>query len=113
VETGNITAASDVAEPALYYSRPKGSYIGDDTKNVMLDFYVKNVELGTKHFIKAQINDETHILKEWKPMIINGLPMGENTITLELLDENMAPIATDLTPVTRTFTLKELPDPAG
>ena len=95
----------------MHYSRPKGTYIGEaDTKKVMLDFYLANVELGPSHQVKASINGEDHMIDTWQPYYIEGLPMGENTIELSLLDNNGKLVDTPLNPVTREFTLKA--DPA-
>lgn len=111
VEGGNIKASADVTDPMLFYSRPKGTYTGaKDTKKVMLDFYVKNLELGADYQVKADINGEEHMIDTWQPYYIEGLPMGENTITLTLVDGEGQTVDTPLNPVTRTFTLQE--DPA-
>lgn len=34
-------------DPAILYSRPKGTYSGDGADRVLLDFYLHNVELGS------------------------------------------------------------------
>jgi len=111
VKGGKITEAEDVKLPMLYYSRPKGTYVGTkDTKKVMLDFYLKNATLGSNYMVKADINGEVHMLNKWQPYYIEGLPMGENTIELTLVDKRGNKIDTPLNPVKRTFTLKA--DPA-
>ena len=111
VANDNFTSSDVVKDPMLFYSRPKGTYTGHaETDKVMLDFYLTNVELGPNFKVKADINGEEHILDEWKPYYIEGLPMGENTITLTLIDGNGNPVNTPLNPVTRTFTLAA--DPA-
>ena len=111
VSEGKITKQEDIDGPMLFYSRPKGTYIGDDTKSIMLDFYALNAQIGKDHVVRATINGEPHIIREWKPMYLTGLPMGENTIELELLDMEMNSVDIPLNPVSRTFTLKELPEP--
>jgi hypothetical protein len=100
-----ITAAEDVKDPMIFYSRPKGTYVGDDTKKVMLDWYLANVDMD-KHDVQADINGEKHILPTWQPYYIEGLPMGENKITLQLVDKSGKPVAAPQSPVTRVFTLK-------
>lgn len=105
-----ITAEEDVAEPMLFYSRPKGTYTGKaDTEKVMLDFYLANVTLGDDYRVKADINGEVHYITSWEPFYIMGLPMGENTITLTLEDAEGNAVDTPLNPVTRTFTLEADP----
>ncbi|MEM9076140.1 MAG: hypothetical protein AAGC43_03830 [Bacteroidota bacterium] len=97
----------DIEAPTLIYSRPKGEYAGKDTENLMLDFFVLNTSLsedGNK--VKATVNGEEFILTEWAPYVINGLPMGEVTIQLELIDGDGNAIAGPFNNVTRTVTLK-------
>ena len=111
VKGGKITEAEDVKLPMLFYSRPKGTYVGlQDTKKIMLDFYLKNADLGRNYMVKAAINGEIHMLNQWQPYFIEGLPMGENTVELTLVDKKGNKIDTPLNPVKRTFTLKA--DPA-
>ncbi|MCB0581529.1 MAG: hypothetical protein KDD10_19740 [Phaeodactylibacter sp.] len=97
--------------PMLFYSRPKGTYTGKaETEKVMLDFYLVNAQLGSDYQVKAEINGETHMIDKWQPYYIEGLPMGENTIKLTLVDSEGKMVDTPLNPVTRTFTLQA--DPA-
>lgn len=110
-ESGSFEAREDISEPMLFYSRPKGTYIGvQETEKVMLDFYLLNTRLSENVKIEAKINGESHLIEEWQPYYVEGLPLGENTITLTLVDGEGNAIDTPLNPVTRTFTLKE--DPA-
>lgn len=110
VENGNIVGSSPVTDPTLTYSRPKGTYIGKDTEKVMLDFYLSNVDLSQGYKVEADINGKKHMLDKWQPYYIEGMPMGENKITLTLMKDNSA-VDTPLNPVTRTFTLKKDPEP--
>jgi len=107
-----IVSTSPVTKPMVTYSRPKGTYIGDDTKKVMLDFYLSNVDLAAGYTVEANINGEAHMLNKWQPYYIEGLPMGENKITLTLMKGGSA-VDTPLNPVTRKFTLKADPDPTN
>lgn len=96
--------------PMLFYSRPKGAYTGKaETEKVMLDFYLINASLGKQYKVKADINGEEHIIDTWQPYYIEGLPMGENTITLTLLDAAGNAVDAPLNPVSRTFTLQADP----
>jgi len=105
VNNKTITVSNDVEGPMLFYSRPKGTYTGDDTKKVMLDFFVKDASLGSDYTVKAIINGEEHMIDKWQPYYIEGLPMGENNITLTLLDKDGKTADVDLNPVKRTFVL--------
>ncbi len=108
VKNNSLDSATDIKSPMLFYSRPKGTYVGQDTKKVMLDFYLVNTELGDNKVI-ADINGEIQTLDSWQPYYIEGLPMGENTIKLSLVDKDGKLVDTPLNPVSRTFTLKEDP----
>ncbi len=100
----------DLKQPLLFHSRPKGEYVGADTKKILLDFYVVNAELKADGYkVRATINGKEFIINNWKPFYIEGLPMGESTIKLELLDSQNKP-TTDNTmfqTIERKITLKE------
>jgi hypothetical protein len=85
VQNGTITSSDDIRQPMLFYSRPKGTYVGDDTKKILLDFYLVNAELGRDFKVKVQINGEVKILSEWQPYFIEGLPYGQNSIGVALI----------------------------
>lgn len=98
----------DLSGEHLFYSRPKGTYKGADTKNIMLDFYLVNTEISAEgNKVKATINETEFIIDEWVPYFIEGLPMGENTIKLELIDAQGNPIPGPFNTVTRTIKLEE------
>lgn len=103
----SISSAEDVSGEMLFYSRPKGTYVGKDTENIMLDFFVHNAELGADRKVKVEVGDQTFTVDKWQPYILKGLPMGENTVTLTLVDGAGAAVDAPLNPVSRTFTLAE------
>ncbi|MBK9104931.1 MAG: phosphopeptide-binding protein [Saprospiraceae bacterium] len=108
VKAKSITKMEDVAGPMLFYSRPKGVYTGDDTKKVMLDYYLVNADQpGFK--VEADINGEKHLLDKWQPYYIEGLPEGDNTIKLSLLDSTGQLVNVPLNPVSRTFKIEKTP----
>ena len=92
----------------MFYSRPKGLYTGDDTKKVMLDFYLVNTDLSA-HKVEADINGQKFTIDKWQPYYMEGLPEGENKITLTLVDSTGQPVKNAFNPVTRTFTLEKTP----
>ena len=99
-------AAADLTAPHLFYSRPKGTYKGADTQKVMLDFYLLNETIspdGNK--VKATINGNEFMIEEWAPHYIEGMPMGENTIKLVLIDAEGNLIEGPFNSVERTITL--------
>jgi hypothetical protein len=112
VNVGKSTAGPgadfDTKGQHLFYSRPKGEYVGNDTKKVMLDFYLVNTSLapdGNK--VRATINGTPFMIDHWLPQTIEGLPMGESTIKLELLDKDGKVIPGPFNTVERKITLKE------
>lgn len=107
VKDNGITEAAPIMESMLFYSRPKGTYSGKkDTEKVMLDFYPINANIGTTQKIIATINDEEHEITKWQPYYITGLPLGENTVSLALVDMDGNKIDAPHNPVTRKFTLR-------
>ncbi|MEE3034463.1 MAG: hypothetical protein VX325_01270 [Bacteroidota bacterium] len=97
----------DLSSPLMFYSRPKGTYEGDDTKKLLLDFYLINTEIspdGNK--VRATVNGEEFLIDEWTPHYIEGLPLGEVIVKLELLDSNGNLIDTPFNPVERKVILQ-------
>ena len=105
---GEDSDKKDLSKALLFYSRPKGVYKGADTERVLLDFYLVNTNLapdGNK--IKATILDTEFLIDEWAPYYIEGLPKGEISITLELLDSSGHLIDSPFNPSKRTVVLEE------
>ncbi|MDN3596897.1 hypothetical protein [Zunongwangia endophytica] len=97
----------DFNKPTLIYSRPKGEYVGEDTKNVLLDFFLLNTSLAEDgNYVKATINDSTFEITKWQPYIIKGLSKGEVHIRLQLFDQNNQPIEGEYNDVARSVVLK-------
>ena len=98
--------AFDVKAPTLFYSRPKDKYEGNDAKKIMLDFYLVNTTLapdGNK--VRATINGTEFMLTSWLPYMMEGLPAGQATIKLELVDSSGTMIPGPYNSVTRTITV--------
>jgi len=98
----------DFDKPTMIYSRPKGEYVGKDTENLLLDFFLLNTTLsedGNK--VRATINGQEFMITEWAPYVVKGLSKGEVTIKLELLDSDGNLIPGGFNDVTRTVTLKD------
>ncbi|WP_245897070.1 hypothetical protein [Hymenobacter nivis] len=110
INVGNAPAPAepiiDVNKPNLFYSRPKDTYSGADAKKIMLDFYLVNTTLdsgGNK--VRATINGTEFMIDKWLPFQMEGLPAGENTVKLELVDNSGTLIPGPYNSVTRTFTV--------
>lgn len=93
--------------PHLFFSRPKGEYIGEnETKKIMLDFYLVNCKLSENGYkVRATINGTPFMLTTWQPYIIEGLPLGTNKIKLELLNKAGKPVDSPYNGTERTFKL--------
>ena len=104
----NSTQEFDATGQHMFYSRPKGDYTGDaETKKIMLDFYLVNTNLAADgNKVRATINGTEFMLDKWLPYIIEGLPMGETTIKLELLDNSGNVIPGPYNTVERKINLK-------
>ena len=98
----------DTKAPHLFYSRPKDTYTGPaETQRVMLDFYLVNTTLEPGgNNVRATINGTEFLLDRWLPYMMEGLPMGQNTVKLELVNGSGTLIPGPFNSVTRTFTLQ-------
>lgn len=100
----------DLTKAHMFYSRPKGTYTGKDTKNVLLDFFLVNAELSPSGYkVRATIDGQSFMIDKWQPYYIKGMPMGENTIKLEFLDKDGNLVDSPFNPVERTVTLEAAP----
>ena len=91
-ETGDFPLHPD--DPAIIYSRPKGTYSGAGAERIMLDFYLHNVELSddgyrAKYEIREKGSSEvlaSVTMTEWTPAFVTGLTSGTYIFHLQLLD---------------------------
>ncbi len=111
-EKGNYKKLEDPKTPMLFYSRPKGDYIGKDTANVLLDFYVMNTTLGADGYkVKAQIMNEdlkidtTVTIGTWESNFIQNLGTGKCKVMLTLLDKDGKAVEGPMTTATRSFNM--------
>lgn len=106
-DQGRIEKLEDPKTPMVFYSRPKGDYVGKDTDNLLLDFYLWNAKLGPDYKVQADVNGQVLTIDNWKPYFLKGLPMGKNSIRLTLVDKNGDKVTGDNTEVTREFNLAQ------
>ncbi|MGI4834905.1 MAG: hypothetical protein ACRYFK_15735 [Janthinobacterium lividum] len=103
----SATANFDVTAPTLFYSRPKDVYKGNDAKKIMLDFYLVNTTLASDgNKVRATINGSEFMLDQWLPYMMEGLPAGQATIKLELVDRGGKLIPGPYNSVTRTISVE-------
>ncbi|WP_127846329.1 hypothetical protein [Psychroflexus aestuariivivens] len=106
--TEDLKMDVDFAAEHLFYSRPKGTYKGEDTEKILLDFFLVNTEIGEDgNKVKVKVNNQEFLIDQWIPHVIENMPMGENKIELTLVDEKLIPIEGPFNNVTRTITLEE------
>lgn len=110
-ENGKLQKLDEPKTPMVFYSRPKGDYLGKDTENLLFDFYVWNATLGADYKVKALVKTEggemPFDITEWKPQFIKGMPMGKSSITLTLQDKDGKRVDGPETEVTREFNLSK------
>jgi len=110
---GNMKKLDDPKTPMVFYSRPKGDYIGADTANVLLDFYVWNTTLSNDGYkVKAKIentdmrgHDTTLTITDWKANFIQNMGQGKSTVTLTLVDKDGKTVDGPNTTVSRNIQL--------
>jgi hypothetical protein len=97
----------DLSKEFLFFSRPKGTYTGTDTERLLLDFYLINNSISpTGNKVRATIQGAEFIIDEWVPYYIQGLPKGEISIKLELINSEGDLIQTPFNPSVRKVTLE-------
>ena len=110
---GNMVKMDAPKTPMIFYSRPKGDYIGKDTANVLLDFYIWNDSLSANgDKVKAQITNEgmpgrdtTITIDTWAPHFIQNLGTGKCKVILTLTDKDGKQVDGPLRSATREFNL--------
>lgn len=111
---GKLEKLDEPKTPMVFYSRPKGDYMGKDTTNVLLDYYVWNAGLAPDGFKvnatilteKGGMTDSTKFtFDKWESKFINNLPLGKNQVILTLTDKDGIPVEGPCTNVVREFTL--------
>ena len=110
---GNMVKMDAPKTPMIFYSRPKGDYIGKDTANILLDFYIWNDSLSANgDKVKAQITNEgmpgrdtTITIDTWAPHFIQNLGTGKCKVILTLTDKDGKQVDGPLRSATREFNL--------
>lgn len=104
---GKLQMLEAPKEPVLFYSRPKGDYLGKDTTNLLLDFYVWNGAVSDALRVVADVENTTtgakgsYTFTEWKPKFVTGLGTGTAKVTLRMTDKSGATVAGPQSTVTR------------
>ncbi len=110
-EKGNLKKLEDPTTPMIFYSRPKGDYIGKDTANVLFDFYVWNCELSKDGYkvisivTRPQSDPKVDTLNKWESHFIQNLGTGDSKIALSLIDKDGKKVEGPQTSYERTIHL--------
>jgi hypothetical protein len=110
-EKGKLQKMEVPKTPMVFYSRPKGDYIGaKNTDNLLLDFYVWNANLSdssytVKALLKADGMDTSFTINSWVPRFLKHVPMGKPSITLILCDKDGNRVDGPNTKASREFNL--------
>ena len=84
---GEAASDFDLSAEHLFYSRPKGTYEGEDTKKILLDFYLVNSALSSDgNRVKVNIDDNEFMLDNWAPYFVEGLSKGKHNFRIRLVD---------------------------
>lgn len=93
------------AGPFLTLHLPSGAYRGDTSAAILLDFHLTRPAAGQK--VKVSVGEAiTGEISEWVPHHLQDLPDGPNTLVLELVGADGAPVAGAFRRVSRTFTVE-------
>jgi truncated hemoglobin YjbI len=96
-------------DPLLTFSEPRGEYIGEQARRIMLDFWVQGASLGPEAYkVKYTVNGGRETtLTEWKKTSLVGLPLGESIVEVWLVGPDNQEVSGPFNRVTRKITLKE------
>lgn len=105
-KNAQVTQLDAPSAPMLFYSRPKGDYVGkENTDKVLLDYYIYNPNPEKNYHVTAKINGSEFQLPTWQPYLIENAPMGDLEVVLELTDDQGTKMEGVNTKVNRTATL--------
>lgn len=103
-EKGVINDLEIPNNPMIFFSRPKGDYVGEGKiENVLLDFYLYNTNLDDGGFkVKAKINDLEMTIDEWQPYFIKNAPEGKLVVSLNIVNDQGHNVSGENTSVTQS-----------
>ena len=111
-EKGKLVKMDEPKTPMIFYSRPKGDYIGNDTANVLFDFYVWNTTLGDSSMVKASFanegmkgHDTSFTVSKWEANFLHNLGQGKTKVTLTLVGKDGKEMEGPNTKISRTVNL--------
>ncbi|MFW5904744.1 MAG: hypothetical protein ACOCUZ_00870 [bacterium] len=112
VGEGEIQPPEELTGPLLTYSRPVGEYEGAAADSILVDFHLSGVRLSPEGYrvritvTPPEEEPEQWILTRWEPHLLVGLPEGEHTVRVELLDPEGVPVPGALNGAERTIRVR-------
>lgn len=108
IKNKQLQTSKNFDHAAIALNAPKGLYKNDDTKKVVLDFYLFNTTISAEgNKVRILIDQEEFILNQWQAQYITGLSLGMHTIELSLINNNGEVL---YGPVSERFVLTEEPE---
>jgi hypothetical protein len=113
-EQGRYQKMDEPKTPMVFYSRPKGDYLGKDTSNLLLDFYVWNCNLSADGYkVSATlypaggvpVESVNYMIDKWESKFINNLTTGKSKIVMTLVDKDGKQVEGPCTGATREFNM--------
>lgn len=97
-------------DPILTLARPKGEYVAEKAKKILLDFWVKNATIAPDQYkVRYKVDDGNEVtLTEWKKAYIEGLGWGDHTLEVWLVGPDGKDVGGPFTRVKRKIALKEV-----
>ncbi len=106
-EPAPANQAAPPGAPLLTYSRPKGEYVGEQARAIMVDFFLTNVSLSPEgHKVRLTVDSVSALLTDWVPYLVTGLKPGDHTFKLELLATDGTPVPGAYNATSRKVTVK-------
>jgi hypothetical protein len=72
-----------LSDTVIALLQPRGSFTINNRNRILLDFYLKNVEIGDG-YISLIIDNVEFKLRKWVPFWISGLDLGRHKVSIEL-----------------------------
>ena len=95
----------DLNKPYLTYNEPQGEFSSDQP--ILLDFYINNCQLSKDGYrVRFSVDGKVvRLLTDWTPYLIYGLPKGNHTIRLVLIDKDNKAVPGMFNNIQRTITV--------
>lgn len=109
-DTNGCYSETGLSDTAYGMIEPRGSYVGVETERLILDFYLKNIELSNNgNYAVITIDQLDFKINKWATYIVRGLKLGDHKISIQVYNKKGEKINSILENQCSTeFTLKTL-----